>query len=188
MLNIKKLISGFLLLLIIVSGAFWIYKEFSQRYPQKEFISQTRASDTLLTQKIEPSKIDYEGEKATSQEPLPGAISSKIIVYYFYGTHRCPSCILVERLSQEVVEEYFVNEIKEGILEYKALNVERPENHHYIKEYALYTRSLIVALYKNGRQEKWKNLIGVWYYLRNKEMFYQYVKSEIEAFLEEARK
>jgi len=68
-------------------------------------------------------------------------------------------------------------------LQFKVVNIDFPENKHFIKDYQLYTRSLIVAEFREGKQLRWKNLTGVWNYLGDREKFYDYVRSEIQAYL-----
>lgn len=110
---------------------------------------------------------------------------AKIVAYYFHGNSRCSNCVTIEKYSREAIEKYFVEELQNGKLEFKTFNTDKPENRHYIQDYQLYTKSLVVVLYKNNEQIKWKNLSDVWLYLRNKEKFYQYVKDEVEKFLQE---
>jgi len=132
---------------------------------------------------VDPTK---KGEIPSSQ-PTQQVNKSKITAYYFHGTHRCPTCLKIERYSREAIEQYFARELQDGRLEFKPLNVDEPENRHYIQDYQLYTRSLVIALYKNGTQEEWKNLIEVWSFVEDKEIFCQYVKAEVEKLLQKAK-
>jgi hypothetical protein len=62
----------------------------------------------------------------------------------FHSTSRCTTCRTIERYSKEAIDKYFVDELKNGILEFKPVNVDEPENRHYIQDYQLYTRSLVL--------------------------------------------
>jgi len=120
-----------------------------------------------------------------SLQPEPKVFNSKVIAYYFHGTHRCSTCLAIERYSREAIEKYFTKELREGKLEFKPINVEKQENRHFVKDYQLYTRSLIITLHKGDKQMKWKNLTEVWFYVRDKEKFFQYIKEEVEKLLQE---
>ena len=65
-----------------------------------------------------------------------------------------------------------------------AINTDLAENKHFIKDYQLYTKSLIIAEFKDGKQVRWKNLAKVWNYLNDRNKFYEYVQSEIKNYLE----
>ncbi len=109
---------------------------------------------------------------------------SYISVIYFHGDFRCSSCIKIEQYSREAIEKFFTSEIKSGELRSSVLNMDKPENKHFIKDYQLYTRSLVVAMFKNGKQVRWKNLGKVWQYLDDRDAFYDYVQKEVRSFLE----
>ena len=111
-------------------------------------------------------------------------ISKKLVAYYFHGDFRCDSCKKIEQYSREAVEKYFVDQLKTGEVVFKIINTDRPENKHFINDDQLYTRSLVIAEFKGDTRLKWKNLTGVWNYLGDSEAFYDYVKTEIQTYLE----
>lgn len=112
---------------------------------------------------------------------------TKVIAYYFHGNYRCYTCTKIESYSREAIEAYFADDLKTGQLEFLPVNVDEPANRHFIQDYQLHTRSLVLTLYRNNQQQKWKNLKDVWQLVRDKDRFYQYVKSETEQFLAEAK-
>jgi len=109
-----------------------------------------------------------------------------LIAYYFHGNFRCDNCRKIEQYSREAIEKHFVEELKTKKLTFTIINTDLPENRHFIEDYQLYTRSLVIAEYKDGRQVRWKYLAKVWDYLNDKNAFYEYVKSEILNYLEQA--
>lgn len=108
-----------------------------------------------------------------------------ISIYYFHGSMRCTTCNKFELYSKEVVETYFKDEIASGKVEYKVINVEDKDNEHYIDDYKLYTKSLVISLVKDGKEVKSKNLEKIWEYVGNKERFFTYVENEVANFLKE---
>jgi Tfp pilus assembly major pilin PilA len=201
-LKIKKLLSAVLLLFILFSISFLVYKELlqkshgkgntvtevqnnreSQNYaasPQKQSTQDKKVNtrDKVTTKLVEPeAACNFQGASCDS--------NNKVIAYYFHGTHRCTTCLTIERYSREAIEKYFSKQLQDRRLEFRPLNVEEPENRHYIQDYQLYTKSLVITLRKDGKEIKWKNLADVWTYVRDKEKYYQYVKEETERFLQE---
>jgi len=118
---------------------------------------------------------------AQSQSEKQGAV--KLIVYYFHGTYRCPSCTTIEQYTRETVAETFFKEVQSGRMEFRAINVEEPDNQHLIKDYKLYTKSVIVSEVVDGKEQRWKNLPKVWELLQSERTFKEYVQQEIAAYL-----
>jgi len=50
----------------------------------------------------------------------------RVIVFYFHGNIRCFTCKRIERLTKEAVKEGFGEEIKNGVVQMKAVNVQEP--------------------------------------------------------------
>ena len=107
-----------------------------------------------------------------------------IVVYYFHTTFRCPTCYKIEQYTQESVEKYFDKEIKAGTISFMAVNVEREKNKHYVKDYQLFSKAVVISMIKEGKEVKFNNLTKIWEYVRDKEKFYEYIKTETTKYLE----
>ncbi len=118
-----------------------------------------------------------------SPRTAPG--SGKVYAYYFYGNARCPTCHRLEQYSREAVESGFKDEIASGKVEFRAINVDEKGNGHYVNDYRLYTKSLVISLVKNGKEVKSKNLTKIWEYAGNKQKFSDYVTGEVKDLLKE---
>lgn len=113
--------------------------------------------------------------------------ASKYVAYYFYTSRRCGPCTRIEQWSQAAVEQTFQDEIAAGRLQWQALNVEKPENKHFVKDFQLYTKSVIIAEYaenRDGQPIRWKNLADVWRLYHDEEKYFDYVAREVRAFME----
>ena len=110
--------------------------------------------------------------------------SNKVVVYYFHGNFRCSSCWAIERYTKEALNNNFKNQLDSGQLVIKVVNVEEKGNEHFVQDYQLYTKSVILSLVKDGKEVKFKNLDKVWQCLRNKNKFYEYIKEETQSFLD----
>lgn len=115
----------------------------------------------------------------------PGARPHRVIAYYFHTTVRCASCRAIETYSREAIESAFAGQLGDSSLVWKVVNIDVKGNEHYVKDYALYTKSLILVHEQPGRPERWKNLVRVWQLLRDKPAFQRYVQDETRAFLAE---
>ena len=111
--------------------------------------------------------------------------ANHISIYYFHGNMRCVTCHKLEQYSKEAIETIFKEEIASGKVEFRAVNVEEKGNEHYVDDYKLYTKSLVISLVKDGKEVKSKNLEKIWEYVGDKERFFTYVKDEVANFLKE---
>ena len=180
---------------MFVSFAVLIYKEFS---PRSESNSPDAAvtkgsvasvSDKAMvvaeTQTAKDTSAKQKDETPSPQIPVTSR-DAKVIVYYFHGNVRCTTCRTIEKYSREAVERYFPDELKNGKLVFRTMNVEDAANHHYIQDYQLFSKSLVVSLVKQDKEVTWKNLTDVWKLVGDKDKFFQYVKDEVEKFLKQA--
>ncbi|MFA6448853.1 MAG: nitrophenyl compound nitroreductase subunit ArsF family protein [bacterium] len=107
----------------------------------------------------------------------------KVVAYYFHGAARCVSCKTLEAITAEAINKGFEKELKDGTLEWKVVNVEEKGNEHFIQDYKLYTKSVVLSDMRDGKEKTWKNLDKVWELLRDKDAFQKYITEETRAFM-----
>ena len=112
---------------------------------------------------------------------------NKVVAYYFHGNFRCYTCHTMEQYSKEAIQANFKDALTSGKLEFKVVNVEEQGNEHFMQDYQLYTKSLVLSLVKDGKEIKSKNLTKIWEYVRNKQKFFDYVSEEVNSFLKEVQ-
>jgi hypothetical protein len=119
------------------------------------------------------------GIRAVSAE----SSSHKVVAYYFHTNTRCDTCRKIEAYSREAILEGFKTELQNGTLELRVINYEDPENRHYIKDYKLVSKSLILVKMVDGKQTEWTNLKLVWELVKNRNAFLNYVRGEVRRYL-----
>ncbi|MEW6052095.1 MAG: nitrophenyl compound nitroreductase subunit ArsF family protein [Candidatus Zixiibacteriota bacterium] len=111
----------------------------------------------------------------------------KVVAYYFHGNVRCATCRKIEAYTKEAIDSAFTAELERGDLEWRVVNTDQDSNKHYIEEYLLYTRSVVLADIHNGEQTRWTNLDKVWLLSGAKAKFTEYIQSEVRLFLDPAK-
>lgn len=122
----------------------------------------------------------------TSLQAAPGQRiedGSKIIAYYFHVNVRCTTCRAIEAYSKEVIHGRFAKEIAEGRIEWRLVNLQNPENRHFIQDYQLFTKSLVLVLNKGGQQKEYKVLNDTWELVGDKTAMQGYVEKEVREYL-----
>jgi len=165
-MNAKKIVSAVLLAFVVISLG-WLF------YPQGQ-------NETT------PAETSAPGEGAADSAPAtnPPASTDRVIVYYFHTTYRCPACTKIENYTKEAVETGFAEALREGRLEFHSIDVTEPSHSHFIQDYQLSAKSVIVVEIKDGREARWKNLARVWRLTRNKDDFMSYIRDEVNLYLQ----
>lgn len=121
--------------------------------------------------------------------PLPAepktttAKTPDVIVYYLHNNTRCINCIRFEKYTKEVINEAFADQLKEGALALKILNYEEPENEHFVDDYKLVTKAVIVVKMQDSQQAEWKNLVKIWELVADQAAFKDYIRNEVAGYL-----
>lgn len=128
--------------------------------------------------------------KPSADPPTPAGAPNepsrtKIVVYYLHTTARCPSCLKIEAYTAAEVTGPLSGPLAAGKLEWKVLNVDEPNNAHFVQDYELYTKSVVVSEMKDGKEVRWKRLDKVWDYLGDRQAFMRYVDDEVRAYLKD---
>jgi hypothetical protein len=195
-LNIRKLVKTLLFIFVVVSVAVLVYKEFSPRSKgNASDIAVAKADTASVSGKFLPvtenqtarETTTKQEEKSASQQAAVKSHNANVIVYYFHGTFRCTTCRTIEKYSHDAIQQYFSKELENGKLEFRPLNVEEPENRHFVQDYQLFSKALVLSLFRDGKETKSKNLTDIWTLVNDKNKFFQYVKNEVEGFLKEAQ-
>jgi hypothetical protein len=124
------------------------------------------------------------GDGKKSEAKAQSSDKDGIYAYYFHGTKRCYSCHVMQGYIEDVIGKEFKDEVENGELSWAVLNVQTPQNNHFIQDFQLTSISMILAKKVDGKIKEWKNLDKVWQLLKDKNGFYSYIKSEIDSFLD----
>jgi hypothetical protein len=119
-----------------------------------------------------------------SAEDAPAAATSDgVVAFYFHGNTRCATCRKIEAYADEAIQMGFAQALETSALRWRVVNVEEPENRHFIEDFQLVTRSVVLAEYRDDKVVRWKNLDKVWQLVRDKDGFTSYVQGETREFL-----
>ena len=163
-MNAKKVITIALLLFVAASAGILALRG----------VNQSRVSDTPAG-----APVPAPGTPQTTAA-VPG---DEYVVYYFMTSQRCENCINFENYTTEVMNTAFSDPVQEKKLSWEMINLDEPQNRHYIKEYSLITKSIILVHYRNGIQADWKNLDQIWNLVGDKAAFQNYISGEMKSFL-----
>ena len=157
-MNGKRLLTGVLLLFVAASVGFLLVKE------------------------------SHRGSQAAARPSGPAVAASgpSVVAYYFHGRVRCASCVKIGNLSGKAIRERFPEELRKGRLAFRQVNIDEPENRHFIDDFGLSSQSLVIVEYRDGRQVRWTNLEKIWTLLDSEKEFLPYVQEGVSSYLKGA--
>jgi hypothetical protein len=150
---------------VIASAAYFVYTETTKEMPPLQMAGESG---------VDPS--------ATTEADA----GDKVVVYYFHATKRCHTCKTIEAYSEEAIKSGFAEQLESGAMEWQAVNVERPENRHFIDDFQLATRTVVLVRVVDGVNKDWKKLDRVWELVRDKPAFVDYIWENTNDFMADA--
>lgn len=103
----------------------------------------------------------------------------KLEIYHFHGTNQCYSCITVGDYAEVTVNTYFKEELEKGIIIFDHINGDLPENKELVMQYGATGSSLWLGTY-NGEDFSAEQNTNVWYKIKDKTEYMNYLKEVIE--------
>ena len=107
----------------------------------------------------------------------------QLIVYYFHGNTRCNTCRTIEAFTGEAITTGFPEDLKSGRVAWKVVNIDEPGNAHFVEDFDLTTKSVVLVDVRRGQRGKWTNLDKIWGLTRNKDAFINYITENTNKFL-----
>jgi hypothetical protein len=143
------------------------------------------AASSLVTAVVAASAPAPSEAALNTQTLADRPATSLVSVYYFHRTMRCPTCLRIEELARDAVQNSFEAERASGRLSWRALDVEQPDNQHFEADFKLQGQSLIVVKSAAGRPTKWTNMTEIWDLVDDSAAFTQYVQKELRRCLDD---
>jgi len=109
--------------------------------------------------------------------------ANKVVVYYFHSTQRCWTCKTIEAFTAETLRTDFSKQLESGTLEWKPVNVDETANQHFIDDFELAAKTVVLVHVVDGSAKEWKKLDRVWELVRDKPAFIDYVRDSTNHFL-----
>ena len=76
----------------------------------------------------------------------------RVEVIYFHGKQRCATCMAIEKNTRGVINSLFANELKNGKVVFKIVDISTPEGEKIADKYEVTWSSLFVNKWKDGKE------------------------------------
>lgn len=78
----------------------------------------------------------------------------RVEVIYFHGKQRCATCMAIEKNTKELMESMFADELKEGSVVFKSVDISTPDGEAIADKYEVTWSSLFVNKWKEGKESR----------------------------------
>ena len=166
-MSAKAIVTAVLLVFVLAAVAWLVY-------------DAVRKGDDAAAAAGPEASVAPAAEAAASEA---GVEAPQVVAYYFHRTKRCPTCMKIERYTQEAIERSFAGELEAGVLAFRILNLDEPENERFLEAFELSVQAVVLSEPGEGAPRRWKDLTKVWDLVGDKAAFLAYVRQETQAFL-----
>lgn len=124
------------------------------------------------------------GNNQTANAQTKTTQKEYVEVIYFHGKQRCVTCNAIEKLTKEVVEKDFAQQLKDGKIVFKIVDISTKEGEKIADKYEVTWSSLYINKWKDGKEAK-NNMtdFGFSYAKGSPDVFKAGVKKKIEELL-----
>jgi hypothetical protein len=113
-----------------------------------------------------------------------GTAPDRVVVFYFHGNRRCRTCLGIQETIQRTIAERFGAETASAALSFQDVNIDAPDNKHFIQEFNLSSSSMVVTANKGKAMLKWENCEKVWEHAHDQTALAEYTEKQIRAYLD----
>lgn len=133
----------------------------------------------------QPNSSSQENVASKTKQPLMSSIATtpeKIEVFLFHRTVRCSTCIAIGKLSERTVQEKFAEEAKSGIIVFKEINIDLPENKPLAEKFQAGGSALYINTIRNGLDNIEQDT-KVWRLAGDETAFINYLQNKINILI-----
>jgi hypothetical protein len=156
----KQIIRSLLLVVALGSVLIWAGREFRK--------SQAVAEAT---------------QQPAPTEQIPAVDGSQVVMTYFLLGKRCASCRKIEAFTRATAEKDFADELADHRLVFRVINTDEPAYRHFLKDYQLTSKTVILSHRLNGSETEWMDMEKVWDLLDDEAAFRTYLGTQIRSYL-----
>lgn len=106
-------------------------------------------------------------------------------VYFFYNDIYCSTCEKLENYALNAVQENYADELTSGIMQWRTLDMRTPENKHFVEDFGLYSKSIVLLEFNDTAIARYKNLEDIWELVGDQEDYESYISNSLESFMNE---
>jgi len=131
-------------------------------------------------------KAKEETSPSNSEEINLNTDTPIVLVYNFYATRRCSSCVAIEEVTKKTLDTYFAEELKQGKIKQFSINVDDKANAKLCEKYQAFGSGIYLTQVLKGKETS-IDLTGdgFKFALNKKEKFIDILRTNIDNLLKQ---
>lgn len=121
--------------------------------------------------------------KTAAAQKLPPPVPDGIGLLYFVQTIPCADCIIIKSTVVDILETQYAQELEQGLLHWRVINYEDPQNAALAKRYKIDTTSMVIGRWIEGTAADDHMLPELFELVDDPPMFESYISEELDALL-----
>ena len=124
--------------------------------------------------------------RGVSVDPAPApSKNTRVSVIYMHRTFRCVSCLVMEKMARETVQQDFKAALADGAIQWQTQDFW--QNEDVARRYGVESPTVVVVAYAGGKEKSYQRLDQLWGLKLQPEKFKDALKKAVEESLREAR-
>lgn len=120
--------------------------------------------------------------KSRSNDTIsPNGSGEQVAVYYLHPTFRCDTCNTIEKMTRDLLRNYYSEELAKGYMVWFLEDFQ--ENEVLAEKFEVAANCVVVAILKNGQVTEYVRLDQVWTKIEDPVEFNRYIQEPIQGFL-----
>ncbi len=144
--------------------------------PTKQPVDPPVVADGVVLGTASSESVPTKWVNAVSE--LPQGVVSHVDVVYFHRTERCTSCLNAENYTRETLETHFADQLKNGWMSLRVLDVEKPGNAALVKKFDAAGSALYLSVVIQGTEYLCPNQ-DIWFFTTNKYLFVDSLRKKL---------
>jgi hypothetical protein len=107
--------------------------------------------------------------------------ANRVAVYYLHSTFRCVTCNTIEKMTKELLDAAYAQEMKKGEIIWKEEDFQ--QNEKIAQKFEVLASCVVVAQIINGEISDYRRLDEVWTKMSDQEEFNKYISKAIDRYI-----
>ena len=127
---------------------------------------------------------DSSDPKNLFEQLSPIAENQKVIIL-FHFTERCSLCLNMEEYTNDLLNEYYPQLVKNGVVRFILLTMDDPSNRAIVEQLNITSATLVLVQFEDKKEKETIVLKDMWEYSQDELVFKEKLKKELDKFLAE---
>lgn len=109
---------------------------------------------SMITLFLVGNSLKVNSQTGTLPEVKSNTPKDYVEVLYFHGKQRCVTCVAIQKMTKELIEKDFAEQVKNGKVVFKEIDISTKEGEKIADKYEVTWSSLFVNKWKDGKETK----------------------------------